>query len=72
MSSKINFTCFHCNAKLSAPIAEAGRRGRCPTCRAKNTIPSCEDTLDDQVVILFEDMDKYEEEHSQDDLIEDE
>jgi len=72
-SKKIRFICFHCNSKLEAPINKAGRRGRCPKCKAKNTIPSCHDTLDDKVVTLFEDIDRYEEEQAEkDSLLEDE
>ena len=66
---KIKFTCFNCNAKLEIDGEYGGRRGRCPKCKAKNTIPSSEDTLDDSIIILLNDMEKHEEENEKDNLI---
>ena len=60
--SKIKFTCFHCNAKLKMPAKYAGRKGRCPKCKAKNTIPSNDDTLEDTIIMMFNDIDDYEDE----------
>ncbi len=61
--SKIKFTCFNCNSKLKMPAKYAGRKGRCPKCKAKNTIPSMDDTLEDTIIVMFNDMDDYEDEH---------
>jgi hypothetical protein len=44
------------------PAKYAGRKGRCPKCKAKNTIPSNEDTLEDTIMIMFHDIDDYEDE----------
>lgn len=60
---KIKFLCFHCNAKLETDAIHAGRKGRCPTCKTKNTVPSLHDTLEDSIITLFNDMDEYEEEN---------
>ena len=60
--AKINFTCFHCGSKLRMPAKYAGRKGRCPKCKAKNTIPSNDDTLEDTIIIMFNDIDDYEDE----------
>ena len=59
---KIEFRCFHCNSKLKMPAKYAGRKGRCPKCKAKNTIPSNDDTLEDTIIVMFNDIDDYEEE----------
>ena len=60
--AKIKFTCFHCEAKLRMPAEYAGRKGRCPKCKAKNTIPSMEDTIEDSIMDMFHDIDDYEDE----------
>ncbi len=60
--NKIKFTCFHCGSKLRMPAEYAGRKGRCPKCKAKNTIPSMDDTLEDTIIVMFNDMDDYEDE----------
>ena len=63
---KIEFRCFHCNAKLKMPSKYAGRKGKCPKCKAKNTIPSNEDTLEDTIMMMFHDIDDYEDEQLED------
>jgi hypothetical protein len=47
------------------PAKYAGRKGRCPKCKAKNTIPSMEDTLEDTIIMMFNDIDDYEDEHDE-------
>jgi DNA-directed RNA polymerase subunit RPC12/RpoP len=59
---KVKFSCFNCEAKLEVDEKYIGRKGRCPTCGAKNTIPSPQDTLEESIIALFKDIDEYEEE----------
>ena len=56
----IKFHCFHCNAKLSMPKKYIGRKGRCPKCKAKNTVPSPLYTLDDEIMTMFSDIKEHE------------
>ena len=58
----IRFRCFVCNAKLEIEDKHVGRKGRCPTCKTKNTVPSPNDTLEDSIMKLFKDLDDLEEE----------
>lgn len=58
----IKFRCFNCNSKVEAPDWAGGRRGKCPKCKAKNTIPSLHDTIEDNILTLFEDIENYEDE----------
>jgi phage FluMu protein Com len=58
----IKFRCFKCNAKLEMPEEYIGRKGRCPNCKAKNTIPSPDDTLEDSIMMMFKDIDDAEDE----------
>ena len=56
------FRCFACNAKIEAPTEYAGRKGRCPKCKANNTIPSMHDTLDETIMMMFQDIEDKEDE----------
>ena len=56
----IRFICFNCDAKLEMEDQYVGRRGRCPICKAKNTIPSPMDTLEDSIMMWFKDIDDNE------------
>ena len=58
----IKFKCFNCGAKLEMEDKHVGRKGRCPKCKAKNTIPSPQDTLEESIIMLFQDIDENEEE----------
>jgi len=57
----IRFKCFNCGAKLEMEEKYIGRKGRCPKCKAKNTIPSPQDTLEESIMMLFSDIDENEE-----------
>lgn len=59
---KIKFECFNCGAKVEASVEYSGRKGRCPKCGSKNTIPSMHETLEDTIITLFKDIDEDEEE----------
>ena len=60
--SNIEFLCFRCNEKLKVDSKYIGRKGKCPKCGVKNTVPSMHDTLGDSIIMLFEDIDDYEDE----------
>jgi len=62
---KIKFSCFHCNSKLEIDSQYVGRKGYCPKCGAKNTVPSMHDTLDDSIIMLFKDIEDYEDENEE-------
>ncbi len=62
--NRIKFTCFNCEVELEVPEGYEGRRGRCPKCLAKNTIPSSDDTVEDCIITLFEDMETHEEDQA--------
>jgi len=47
------------------PSQYVGRRCRCPRCKAKNTIPSPDDTMEDSIINMFNDIDKYDDEHTE-------
>jgi DNA-directed RNA polymerase subunit RPC12/RpoP len=38
----VKFTCFRCSKSVRALVKHAGRKGKCPSCKAKNTIPGHE------------------------------
>jgi len=59
MDEKVKFTCFNCNAKLEAHISF---KGKCPSCKAKNTIPSSENTMEDSIIMFFKDIEEHEDE----------
>ena len=63
--SNIRFSCWKCNAKLEMPEEYVGRAGRCPKCKMKNTIPSMHDTLADTIMIMFNDIDDWEDEQAE-------
>jgi len=64
--SKIKFTCYYCNAKLEIDAEYIGRKGKCPKCETRNTVPSPEDTLEDSIMILFKDIEDKEDEENKD------
>lgn len=66
--NRIKFSCFHCNAKLEVDLKHVGRKGKCPKCGAKNTIPSMHDTMEDSIIMLFKDIDDYEDEQEEDEI----
>jgi hypothetical protein len=35
----LTFVCWNCERGISVPRAKAGRRGRCPSCRAPQRVP---------------------------------
>ncbi len=47
------------------PAKYVGRKCRCPKCKAKNTIPSPDDTIEDSIINMFNDIDEYEDEHAE-------
>lgn len=60
--SKIRLSCFHCSAKLEVDTKHIGRKGKCPKCGTKNTIPSPEDTIEESIMTIFKDMEDEEDE----------
>ena len=67
MMEDVKFSCFNCEAKLEAPTKYIGRKGKCPKCGAKNTIPSPNDTLEESIITLFKDIDDFEDELDEED-----
>ena len=61
----VKFTCWKCSAKLETSNHYIGKKGKCPKCRSKNTIPSMHDTLEDSIIIMFNDMDENEEKENE-------
>ena len=59
--SNIRFSCFNCSAKLEIDEKHVGRKGKCPKCEAKNTVPSPNDTLEDSIMKLFKDLEDFED-----------
>ena len=58
---RILFACFNCEKQWSANGDYAGKKIRCPDCRAKNTIPSPGDTLADSIANMILDIEVHED-----------
>jgi len=51
--SEVRFSCHKCNAKVKAPASAVGGRGKCPSCKSINIIPSPDDQLIKEVSQLL-------------------
>lgn len=58
----MKFKCFHCSSILRVKDKYVGRKGKCPKCGTKNTVPSPDDTIEDSIMTIFNDMDDAEDE----------